>query len=321
MKRFTFYFLVVTIFLTFSFVLASAQLPVVRIGSFDKPSFGHTSGTLIKVKEFDKKNGIDIQWSYKSGRASNMDFATGRDKITHSSALLSEANRRVKGVKSVYLFSVVNLHGALLTWNPEIQSLKDLEGKTVAANTVTTNYAMFRYFAYKAGVDLKKVKILSTNTPGLATFLLAKRADAIHVWEPNYSKLLFENPGRFHMIEYVHQWQATYGKPMRGYLGVAAHEDWISGNRDTIQKVYNAFKDLAAWVPGHHEEAATIINKATGIPREAFLMVLKTNRYALDVVASGTIKESIKAIFRAGLESGYLKKLPDDGIFYTGLKE
>lgn len=303
------------------FRAASAQMPVVQMSSFDKPSFGHTTASLIEANNFDKKNGIDIQWKFKKGRAANTDFATGRDKITLASALLSEANRRLKGVKSVYLFNVLNMHGALLTWNPEIRSLKDLEGKTVAAFTVTTNYAMFRYFAKKAGVDMSKVKIQSTNTGGLATFLMAKRADAVHVWEPNYSKLLFDNPGRFTMIEYVHQWEAIHGRTQRGFLGVAAHEDWIASNRDKIQKIYKTFKDLAAWVPSHQEEAATIINKAAGIPKGAFLMALKGNRYRLDVVPSGNIKESIREIFRAGVESGYMKKLPDDGIFYTGLKE
>jgi hypothetical protein len=45
------------------------------------------------------------------------------------------------------------------------------------------------------------------------------------------------------------------------------------------------------------------------------------NRYPADVVPAANIKESIQAIFRAGVESGYMKSLPDEGIIYTGLKE
>lgn len=301
--------------------VSAQDVPVVHMSSFDKPSFGHTTASLIEANEFDKKNGIDIQWAFKGGRAANTDFATGRDKITLASALLSEANRRLKGVKTVYLFNVLNMHGALLTWNPEIQSLKDLEGKTLAAFTVTTNYAMFRYFATKAGVDLNNVSIQSTNTPGLATYLMSKRADAVHFWEPNYSKIITKNPDKFRMIEYVHQWEAIHGKPQRGFLGVAAHEDWIAANQDQIPKIYNTFKDLAAWLPSHHAEAARIINKAAGVPEEAFFMALKGNRYRIDVVPAGEIEANIKEVFQAGLESGYMKKIPDDGIIYKGLKE
>lgn len=302
------------------FRAASAQMPVVKLGSFDKPSFGHTTGSLIEAKGFDKKNGIDLQWDFKKGRAANTDYATGRDKITHASALLPEANRRLKGVKTRILFNVVNLHGAFLTEDPTVRSVKDLEGKKVAAFTITSSFAMAKWFMMKAGVDLSKVEILSTNTAGLATYLLAKRATAAWLWEPNYSKILVEHPGRFKMLEVVHQWQAIYGRPFRGHLAVSAHADWIEANKDKIPKIYRAFKDLADWLPSHHEEAATIINKAAGIPRNAFLMALKTNRYYLDVIPAGSIREDIQLVFQAGLESGYMKKMPDDGIIYSGLK-
>ena len=94
MKRLTFGFLCVSILVAVSCVPVFAQLPTVRISSFDKPSFGHTTASLIEAKAFDKKNGIDIQWVFKNGRAVNVDFAAGRDKITIGSALLSEALSR-----------------------------------------------------------------------------------------------------------------------------------------------------------------------------------------------------------------------------------
>lgn len=317
-------FRLISSFLTAAVVLVctapvlAQEMPRVQMSSFDKPSFGHTTASLIEANEFDKKHGIDIQWVFKKGRAANTDFATGRDKLTIASALLSEANRRLKGVKSVYLFNVLNGHGALLTMDPSINSVRDLEGKTLAAVTVTTNYAMFRYFAQKAGTDLSKVSIQSTNTAGLATYLMARRADAVHFWEPNYSKMLVTNPGKLKMIEYFHQWEAIHGAPQRGFLGVAAHEDWIAANKDVIPKIFAAFRELAQWLPTHHDEAATIIEKAAGVPRNAFLMALSAARYPLDVVPAAEIEDNIKALFQAGIDSGYMKQMPDDGVIYRG---
>jgi len=69
---------------------------------------------------------------------------------------------------------------------------------------------------------------------------------------------------------------------------------------------------------GHHDEAATIIEKAAGVPKEAFLMALATARYPLDVVPAAEIEGNIKALFQAGIESGYMKQMPDDGIIYRG---
>ncbi len=311
-------FLIAAVALAGAAPVLAQGLTKVRISSFDKPSFGHTTASLIEANGFDKKHGIDLEWAFKPGRAANTDFATGRDQLTIASALLSEANRRLKGVKSVYLFNVLNGHGALLTSNPEVNSINDLEGKTLAAFTVTTNYAMFRYFAHKAGVDLGKVAIQSTSVPGLATYLMAKRADAVHFWEPNYSKILVDNPGKFKMIEYFHQWEAIHGAPQRGFLGVAAHEGWINANKELIPKIYAAFAELATWLPTHHDEAATIIEKAAGVPKQAFLMALSAARYPLDVVPAAEIEENIKALFQAGIESGYMKNMPDDGIIYRG---
>ena len=311
-------FLIALVALAGAGTVSAQNMPTVSIGSFDKPSFGHTTASLIEANEFDKKHGIDIQWAFKKPRAANTDFATGRDKVTIASALLSEANRRLKGVKSVYLFNVLNGHGALLTMDPAINSIADLEGKSLGAVTVTTNYAMFRYFAQKAGVDLGKVEVQSTSTAGLATLLMAKRADAVHFWEPNYSKMLVGNPGKLKMIEYFHQWQSIHGAPQRGFLGIAAHEDWIAGNKALIPKIYAAFEELAKWLPTHHDEAATIIEKAAGVPKKAFLMALATARYPLDVVPAAEIESNIKALFQAGIDSGYMKTLPDDGIIYRG---
>ena len=311
-------FLIALVALAGAGTVLAQSMPTVSIGSFGKPSFGHTTASLIEANDFDKKHGVDIQWAFKKPRAANTDFATGRDKVTIASALLSEANRRLKGVKSVYLFNVLNGHGALLTMDPDINSIADLEGKSLGAVTVTTNYAMFRYFAQKAGVDLNKVDVQSTSTAGLATLLMAKRADAVHFWEPNYSKMLVGNPGKLKMIEYFHQWQAIQGAPQRGFLGIAAHEDWIAGNKALIPKIYKAFEELAKWLPTHHDEAATIIEKEAGVPKKAFLMALATARYPLDVVPAAEIESNIKALFQAGIDSGYMKQMPDDGIIYRG---
>ena len=294
-------------------------LTKVQISSFDKPSFGHTTASLIEANGFDKKHGIDLEWAFKPGRAANTDFATGRDQLTIASALLSEANRRLKGVKSVYLFNVLNGHGALLTSNPAVNSINDLEGKTLAAFTVTTNYAMFRYFAHKA-----------RRRPQQGGGPVHQRARPGHLpdgpngptpstsGKPNYSKILVGNPGKFKMIEYFHQWEAIHGAPQRGFLGVAAHESWINANKELIPKIYAAFAELSTWLPAHHDEAATIIEKEAGVPKEAFLMALSAARYPLDVVPAAEIEGNIKALFQAGIESGYMKKMPDDGIIYRG---
>ena len=47
-------------------------------------------------------------------------------------------------------------------------------------------------------------------------------------------------------------------------------------------------------------------------------MALNAARYPLDVVPAAEIEGNIKALFQAGIDSGYMKKFPDDGIIYRG---
>ena len=54
------------------------------------------------------------------------------------------------------------------------------------------------------------------------------------------------------------------------------------------------------------------------MPKQAFLMALSAARYPLDVVPAAEIEGNIKALFQAGIEGGYMKKMPDDGIIYRG---
>lgn len=306
--------------LSASMAQAQKELPTVTITTFTSPSLGFSTSALIKAKKFDIQNGININFVHKESRTVNADFAAGKDMLFAGSSLMTEPNRRVKGLKSVFLFSYVDYFGGVITENPDIKTLKDLEGKTLAANTVTTNYAIFRYLAQKAGVDLSKVNILSATTSALITYIVAKRVDAIQIWEPGFSQVLFENPGRFRPIFY-HEGLKRDGKFAHGYVGVGTHESWLKDNKELVPKIYLAYKAAADWIPKNKDEAAKIISDAAGIPLGAVKNSVDTNQLAIYAATNEDIKDDIWFIFKAAVESGYTERLPDEGILYMGLKE
>ena len=81
-----------------------------------------------------------------------------------SAALLTVGLADTRGVKATYPF---DFWGTVVTSRPEIKTLKDLEGKDLAAAKGTTNYVMFDWFARQAGADTAKFSVVSTATPGL----------------------------------------------------------------------------------------------------------------------------------------------------------
>ena len=89
-----------------------------------------------------------------------------------------------------YLFNLFDFWGAVVTSRPDVKTLKDLEGKDLAAAKGTTNYVMFDWFARQLGADTSKFSVINTATPGLIGYALADRAAAVQLWEPAYTTLL-----------------------------------------------------------------------------------------------------------------------------------
>ena len=299
----------------------AADVSAVEIVAFSPPSVGSFLAPIIEHAQTDLKSGIDIKWVMKPAKAYNMGYASGEFKVGSSAALLSEGLRRTKGMKTVFLFGTFDYFGTVLTRDPSIKTLKDLEGKKLAAAKVTTNYAMYMYFAKKEGVDLEKVDTLSAAIPALLTYLTAGRVDAIQLWEPAFTKIMIEQPGKYHPIYYHRSLKKYSGLDVAPYLGVAAHESWVKQNPDMPQKIYNAFKNAEEWLWANPLEGAKIIAEKNKLPLEAIQDLLKNNdRLGLNVVPAEKIEKQIFDILKLGTEIGYLKQLPDQGIIYHGLK-
>ncbi len=299
----------------------AADLPIAEIAAFTPPSVGSFLAPVIEKKQTDLQNGVKIKWIMKPSKAYNMGYASGEFKVGSSAALLSEALRRVKGVKTVFLFGTFDYFGAVLSRDPSIKRLKDLEGRSFAADKVTTNYAMFEYFAKKEGVDLSKLNTLSAGSSALLTYITAGRADAIQLWEPAFTQIMVEQPGKYYPIIYHPSWKKYTGLDYSPYLGVAAHEDWIKQNPSLVEKVYRAFKDAEKWVWANPSEGAEIIANENKLPLKAIQELLKNNdRLGLNVVPAEKIEKEIFQVFKVGMETGYIEKLPDEGIIYRGLK-
>ncbi len=293
----------------------------IEIAAFTPPSLGAFLPPVITAAKTDLKNGIKIKWTHKPPKAYNMGYFSGEFKVGASGALLKDAIRRTKGHKTVFLFNTFNYFGTVLSNDPAIKTLKDLEGRKLAAAKVTTNYALYRYFAKKEGTNLEKVDALSASVPALLTYLAAGRVDAVQLWEPAFSKIMHQQPGKYYPIFYHKQLKKYSGLDVLPYLGVDAHEEWIKANPDLVQKIYNAFKDAEKWIWANQAEAAKIIGKKCKIPVEAIADLLKNkDRLGLNVVPAHQIEKEIFKVFEMSKWEGHIKTLPDKGVIYRGLK-
>src|SRR5665811_833205 len=141
-----------------------------RLGAFMPP--------VIKAKKMDAAHGLDIEFVERPPDAYTTQFNSGEFKVGGSAAVLTVGQADARGVKVKYLFNLFDFWGTVVTSRPEIKTLKDLEGKQLAAAGSTTNFVMFEFFAKKLGVDVSKVQVLTTCTLETSTpSFLAKNSN------------------------------------------------------------------------------------------------------------------------------------------------
>ena len=300
---------------------AAAQAPTkVTMVTFSFPSLGAFMPPVIKGKNLDTANGIDLEFVERTPDAYATQFNAGEFKLGGSASLLQVALAASRGVKVQYLFNLFDFWGAVVTSRPAVKTVKDLEGKQLAASRSTTNYVMFEFFAKQQGVDIAKMEVVNTAPPGLVGFAIADRADAVQLWEPAYTLLKAKKPDiRTLDIAITKTWQNFAGGDRIPYLGVAAHTDWVEANPTLIPKLYNTYKQAAEFIAKNPQEAAALIApKSTPEDRAALVDLIKANdRLGMSVVPAGEVTKQIEAVYKAGIDVGYFKTMPSKDTIYA----
>lgn len=297
------------------------DLPKIPIVVFGAPSLGAFLPPVIKAQKLDEKNGISIDFQERTPDAYTAQFNSGEFQVGGSAALLTVGLADVRGVKVTYLFNLFDYWGAVVTSRPEIKSVKDIEGKDLAAAKGTTNYVMFDWFARQLGADTSKFSVVNTATPGLVGYALADRASAVQLWEPAYTTLHSKKPSiRMLDLKITESWKKMSGSTNIPYLGVAAHVDWAEKHKDLIPKLYATYKQAADWVSAHPDDAAKLIAiKGTAEGRKAIADLIRANdRLGMNVRPAAEVSKEIKAVYAVGKSIAFLPSDPSAATIYEG---
>ena len=285
--------------------------------SAPRPS-GH-SCRRSKAQKLDTANGLDIVFHERTPDAYTAQFNSGEFKIGGSASLLTIGLADSRGVKVKYLFNLFDFWGAVVTSRPEVHTLKDIEGKQLAGARATTNYVMFEFFAKKLGVEVAKIQVVNTAPPGLVSYALANRADAVQIWEPAYTLLVAKKPDIRTLDTGIEKtWKGFAGGSRIPYLGVAAHADWADQNPALVARLYATYKTAAEWIAKNPDEAAPLVApKSTPEDLKAIASLIRSNdRLAVNLAPAHDIRKEIEAVYRAGIEVGYFPSLPSSETIY-----
>jgi NitT/TauT family transport system substrate-binding protein len=299
---------------------AFAQAPEpLSIVVFGAPSLGAFLPPVIKAQKLDEKNGLLIKFEERTPDAYTAQFNSGEFQLGGSASLLTVGLADTRGVKVTYLFNLFDFWGAVVTSQPEIKTLRDLEGKELAAAKGTTNYVMFDWFARQLGADTAKFSVINTATPGLIGYAMADRAAAVQLWEPAYTTLLSKKSDmRTIDIGIADSWKKFTGSRNIPYLGVAAHVDWAEKHQQLIPKLFAAYKEAADWVIAHPDEASKLIAaKGTPDDQKAIAELIRANdRLGMNLKWASDVRKEINSVYSAGKSIAFLPADPGPSTIY-----
>jgi ABC-type nitrate/sulfonate/bicarbonate transport system substrate-binding protein len=297
------------------------SLEKLSIVIFGAPSLGAFLPPIIKAQKLDEKNGLSISFEERTPDAYTAQFNSGEFQLGGSASLITVGLADLRGVKVTYLFNLFDYWGAVVTSRPEIKSVKDLEGRDLAAAKGTTNYVMFDWFARQLGADPSKFSVVNTATPGLVGYAIADRASAVQIWEPAYTALVAKKPGiRTLDLKIGESWSKFAGSRNIPYLGVAAHVDWAEKHKPLVPKLFAAYKEAADWVVANPDAAAKLISpKGNAEDQKAIADIIRANdRLGLNIRWAGDVKKEIESVYSAARSINFFPGDPSAGSIYEG---
>jgi ABC-type nitrate/sulfonate/bicarbonate transport system substrate-binding protein len=281
---------------------SAQQLPVLNVTVFAAPSQVVWFPVLIQKTGLDAQHGFKLEIKQKPSQMAYADFAAGADPVCYCISTGAGGRFIEQGADITLLWNIFNYDYYIVSGKPAMHALKDLEGKTLVADTVTGSWALADWFLQQQGVDLSKVQIRSSNVRGAGGFaeLLAGRADAIAVTPIDASAVLSASDGTLRVFSVYDAaiWQKHANSATMPSIAAGAWRDWAAkpDHLDLLRRFYAANLDAAEFVKREPEKAATLIEQGTGIGRNTLLYYFAHFGGLIDIRPIADNRDSIAAL-------------------------
>ena len=319
LKRFTIALVIALPMLTGS---AVAQDRVkLKVAALTLPVFNPIIVNLMKEKGIDARHGLEMDVkTYPSIAAFYAALATGEVDTTVVGGPTVFQKMRNEGVPLKIVATIVPQSDlVIITANPEIKSLVDLRGKTLAADMGSQQYQTVAIYGRSKSLTLgTDVTVVQASFALARTQLAAGRVDAAMVIEPIATMMLKEN-GAYRMIfNGGAAWKELTGE--EGWeLVVPLREDFINRHPAAVKQWIAALQDVQSYIKQNVDEADGIVARTVKLPSGIFKDAIASGRWVVDVRPAWQARErrSIWDMFERAVAARYLEKLPDDAIIYA----
>jgi len=259
------------------------------------PPFGMLETSVAKVKLFHKKYlpNVDIEWFfglYSPHLVNN--WIAGKLEIAYlgdmPAIMLQDKMRNTRWVSNA-----VSPRGEVLAIfvnnNSKAQTLKDLEGKSLATGIGSAQHRMIEAIMKKENI---KFNLVNQSPEVALSNLEAGKVDAFGYWPPYIEMVKYKKVGRAIMDDAI-----KYEPEVNATWPLLVSEAFNKKNPKIVEGLVRADIDLHKYVQEHLDEASQIVFKELGekIPLPVIKASLASYRYQdnIDKDAIATVQRSI----------------------------
>jgi len=294
-------------------------LPKISVGSISGPLSNPIMWNILKANKFDAKHGFDLDIHlYPSIAAFYGGFTTAEvDVIMGGPTNLQKL--RSEGVPLKIFATGLKLSDlSIFSRNPDVKSLADLKGKTLAIDMGGSQYQVVSIYARSLGITLNKdMTLVSANFALSKAQLLAERVDAAMIAEPLATATAMENPNLRIVFNGSEGWKAMTGR--EGWETViAGREEFLKRSPDSVARLMGAMKDTVEFIKANPDEADKIVVETVKLAPGVFKTATLNKKMEFEInPAWGAQRENIWELLDLAAASGFFTKRPDPDIFYV----
>jgi NitT/TauT family transport system substrate-binding protein len=249
----------------------AAELVKIKVGIL--PSANAAPFHLGIKKGFFKEEGLDVEPQVMQGGSElTTALVSGATQISHL-GVINEIIARSKGLPIKMITSYLedetdpekSFMQVVVPKGSPIKSVKDLAGKTIAANEVRAyGETVVKASLEKQGVDPNSIKITEIPFPEMPAALAKGQVDAAWVLEPFLSIALAEGATR------IDSPSVTLGGG-KNFVdgGWIATEKYIASDRDIVDRFVRAMNKSTEYAAANEQEVRDIIPTVSKVKPEA----------------------------------------------------
>jgi len=293
------------------------EMTKVKVGRLTFASMMTIMTDIIKDQKLDQKHGVDMELINHGTVAGHYAAYASGEADLGSGGPLAIQKLRNEGVPLAAVLTLVRLNSmVVITANPQIRTLQDLKGKSMAADMGASEFYILSTYGKTIGLDIgKDISVVQANPALARTQLHAKRVDAVMTWEPSATLTLGDSKDNRVILNGDAAWNGLAKN--RGWeLVVIMRDGFLKQNPQAVAKLQRVFESGADFIKTNPDAADAIAVRTVKLPAGIFKDAVTSGRLQYSVMPAWQDREALQEMFQIAVKSGYLPKLPDEGAIF-----